>query len=228
MNSGTDWQLVESGRSGIPVYRAGEMFQKRLESGASEWLQQELANEIQILGWLPTIAVPVPDLLGFGEDYFITRKLAGQSLRDNFRRDQADRIVATLADWFRRLHGYQAPPWAADRSIVAELTEARRRCGTAEKLSLWSELCNTCPAPRPVTLTHGDPWPCNLFFEGCIGSGIIDWGRAGLGPPERDLAILDRALAHHYGPSWAVRFWQLYQSERPDRLDWYLRLHSLF
>lgn len=224
----TDWRVVPSGRSGIPVYRAGDLFLKRLPRGASALLEQELGNESRLLSWLSKTEILVPELSDCGDDYFITRKLAGQSLRQNFQRQHTETVVATLAEWFRRLHSYSAPAWAADRSIAAELAEAGQRSTTPEMTERLTGLRKTRPKARPATLTHGDPWPCNLFFEAGVGTGILDWGRGGWGPPERDLAILDRALAHHYGPAWATRFWQLYGEDRPDGLDWFLSLHSFF
>jgi aminoglycoside phosphotransferase len=197
--------------------------------------------EGEVLRHLNRLDFPAPLLEQASKDHLITRRLPGTSLRSDFRREHSQRVMETLADWFARLHQLEAPRELPDRGVQAELAEARLRIklglvdtervvklpGRPTPLQLWQQLRATTPGPGKDCLTHGDPWPCNLFFEGTIGRGIIDWARAGVGAVERDLAVLDRALTHHYGPDCRDLFWTKY-GPRPLHLPWFEHLSYLF
>lgn len=60
------------------------------------------------------------------------------------------------------------------------------RAGFAEADALHHQLTT---AGRPGVVTHGEPHPGNLLDTGA-GYLLIDWDTAGLGVPERDLAVV--------------------------------------
>lgn len=243
MPNGHDWQRVTTGLSGVPVFCDGARFLKRV-SGTSpreEFLRAGVRAEGEVLRHLNRLGFPAPRLEQAAEDGLITRRLPGTSLRCDFRREHSALVMETLADWFAMLHQLEVPRGLPVRGIEAELAEARSRIhlgfvdtprvatlpGRPTPLQLWEELRATSPPQSRDSLTHGDPWPCNLFFEGTVGQGIIDWARAGVGAAERDLAVLDRALSHHYGPHCTEMFWTRYGA-RPHHLLWFQRLSYLF
>lgn len=231
------WSLVGGGSSGALVLCDGHRFLKRVPANAEHRapLLKDLQTEAWMLRHLSARNFPVPELVSSGADYLLTRKLRGSSLRQDFRRQHTPSIVKTLAGWFRRLHHLPCPREAPLQDMAADLARARQRLEHRQipaqqpgssAWETWKELSQNVPAVPVTCLTHGDPWPCNILFHTDVGEGVVDWARSGRGPAQRDLAILERALGHHYGPEAGRQFWEEY-GPRPAHLEWFRQLSLL-
>ncbi len=96
------------------------------------------------------------------------------------RLTRRDALTAALADlgspWTRGPFGEPA------RAILAE-----RRPEVLAALSRFDDLVRRVGSDGgPYVLTHGEPHPGNLIYEG-TGLLLIDWDTVGTAPPERDL-----------------------------------------
>lgn len=136
-----------------------------------------------------------------------------------------------------------------ERGLVDEedFDEERRGRSAAD---LWEELVALAPhvpCERSV-FTHGDYCLPNILIDssGPSGSGgpsdsggpnggarlggFIDLGRAGLGDPYRDLALVERSIASNLGRSWVAPFFAAYGLREPDpvRRRFYLLLDEFF
>jgi len=140
-------------------------------------------------------------------------------------RDRAPRHVPRVSgrgdlDAFLREPGrlWDGGPFSesARRLLVARAADLSR---LAEGFDHLADL--TAPARAEPVITHGEPHPANLMSAGGR-LVLIDWDTIGLGPPERDLALIatgredlgryQQATGHRPDPA-AVTFY---------RLRWYL------
>jgi len=163
--AGTVWRLSGSG---------GAIFVKRAA---------ELAGERDRLAWLAG-RWPVPEPLAFiqaaGDDWLLTRAVAGVPMHDSSVGWPPARIAGVLGEILKELH-------AADA----------RDCPFGVR------------KPGNV-LVHGDYALPNVLVHDGRFSALVDVGRAGLGNPEVDLAAGIWTLQYNYGRGHARAFLHAY------------------
>lgn len=125
-------------------------------------------------------------------------------------------LEAFLADPDRRWEaGPFGPP--ARRLLAPRAADLTRLVARFDEL-----VASTAPARAAAVVTHGEPHPANLLAaDGHLY--LIDWDTVGLGPPERDLALIS-------GPDgWGLDLYAEATGHVPDRrvtalyrLRWYL------
>ena len=163
--AGTSWRL--SGRD-------GDVFVKRAA---------ELSAERDRLAWLAG-RWPVPELVGLvhdvGDDWLVTRAVAGVPMFDPSVGWVPDRVAATLGEILRRLHATDATgcPFGVRR--------------------------------RGHVLVHGDYCLPNVLVHEGGFSAVVDVGLAGLGNPEVDLAAGLWSLNYNFGPGLGRAFLEAY------------------
>lgn len=163
--AGTVWRL-EGESSAVYVKRAAHLEQER---DRTVWFHGRL---------------PVPEVIGlfhaFGDDWLLTRALAGVSLADRSLGWEPSRVARRLGEILKDIHSVDA-----------------KGCPFGEE------------GPGHV-LVHGDYCLPNVLVEDGRLSGLIDVGLAGLGDPTVDLAAGVWTLQYNYGPGHAREFLDAY------------------
>jgi kanamycin kinase len=163
--AGTVWRLSTEG-SAVYVKRAAD-----------------LAGERDRLVWLRG-RWPVPEPIGFfheaGDDWLLTRAVAGVPMYDPALAWAPGRVAKTLGEILRGLHATEA-----------------QACPFGVK------------KPGNV-LIHGDYCLPNVLVEEDRLSALVDVGGAGLGSPEVDLAAGVWTLQYNFGKGFASEFLDAY------------------
>ena len=150
---------------------------------------------------------PTPRALAIGEGasepgaFLILEQVVGRNALGALLSPAFARVPALLADAQARLHALDAPDVSrhlAAAGVPLERLEVDRDLADAtaelERLSLdglrraldW--LVAERPAPRASRVVcHGDFHPLNVLVSGGAVSGVIDWTRMRIAPPEYDV-----------------------------------------
>ena len=163
---------------------AGTVWRLEGESGAVYVKRAaDLEDERDRTAWFAG-RVPVPEVLGlfhaFGDDWLLTRAVAGVPLSDRSLGWQPSRVARRLGEILRDIHAIDA-----------------RGCPFG------------VGGPGRV-LIHGDYCLPNVLVEDGRLSALIDMGGAGLGDPLDDLAAGIWSLQYNYGPGLAREFLDAY------------------
>ena len=163
--AGTVWRL-EGDAGTVYVKRAAELSGER---DRTVWLGGRL---------------PVPEVIGlfhaFGDDWLLTRAVAGVTHNDTSLGWDAERVARRLGEILREIHAVDA----------ADCPFGVRRPGHV--------------------LIHGDYCLPNVLVKDGRLSGLIDLGLAGLGDPLDDLAAGVWTLQYNYGTGHAREFLDAY------------------
>jgi kanamycin kinase len=143
----------------------------------------DLKAERDRLAWL-ALRWPVPEMVGFfdaaGDDWLLTRGLPGTSLHESSVDGGPAGKAKLLGEILRRLHAVDA----------AGCPFGQRKPGNV--------------------LIHGDYCLPNVLVLERKLSGLVDVGRAGLGPPDVDLAAGVWSLQYNFGKGFARDFLAAY------------------
>src|SRR5262249_22373813 len=155
----------------------------------------------------------VPPLLAWERDLrlLVVGWLEGPTAFDLIEQGQGDRAGRLAAAWLERTDKlvvqvgkrrgaekelHRAPPW------IAGLLAADPHLGSAAS-ALVEELARTQPREDVLRLVHGTFHDLNVIDLG-DGTGVIDWERCGLGPPELDAGMFLACLTWRGGHAeWA-------------------------
>lgn len=229
---GYAWQRITIGESRANTFRltASQQPDFILKTLVRDPLQT-LRGEAERTRWLHERA-PVPEVIDFIQDsacdYLLMSALAGQDAATATL--EPEKSVNLLADALRELHGISisgCPFHYSDDDGIAEAKaiHAAGRVNTSnfdpENLGrdpgdLLAEIVALRPMSQKAVFTHGDYCLPNVIISGGQFSGFVDLGRAGVGDPYRDLALVGRSLDRNLGPGWAGRFFTRYGLAQPD------------
>ena len=214
---------------------------------ARKWPRRDLLEERNVLRWLVG-KLAVPDILLFDEDqtseYLLLTEVPGTdaaSLTGGITR--AD-LVRVLARGLRAIHAVSPQGCPFDRSLEREIELAAfnvshnlvdaqdfdaSRIGRSVK-DLYLQLLASRPATKDHVFTHGDYCLPNVILQGGRVTGFVDWSRAGVGDPYRDLALAARSIRKNLGPGLETAFFSEYGIHRPDaaRIEYYTLLDEFF
>jgi aminoglycoside phosphotransferase len=169
---------------------------------------------------------------------------AGEPATSIEYRVDAERTVQLLADVLAGLHATEldagALQMAVDAGQVADEAaataavgpEPRRRTRSAAYAHVSDDrlveiLLQGAPAAAARqdrrVLTHGSPTLAHLWCDRGSAVGLVDWGRAAVADPYRDLAVAARSVATEMAPILITVLFERYGERSPDpvRLDWY-------
>lgn len=93
---------------------------------------------------------------------------------------------------------------------LRKLSEEYRHRTTAE---LFKELLQLQPSNEEIAFTHGDLCLPNILIQEKVSVGFIDWNRAGLSDPYRDIALLNRSICSNFGLRYSQIFLGSYSKE---------------
>jgi len=244
--AGYSWQRIAIGESRADVYRLNQPGQPDLilKTITRDPLFS-LAGETARLRWLRGRA-PVPAVIDFAQDpvrdFLLMQALPGT---DAATADlPTAMVVDRLADALRRLHAVPVDDCPFRHSIDDCVAEAKARLDAGQvdvtnldpanlgrdPADLYTEMLATRPASETAVFTHGDFCLPNVMVAGGQLSGFIDLGRAGIGDPYRDLALIGRSLARNLAADWTGRFFARYGLAAPDaaRLKYFRLLDEFF
>jgi len=211
-----------------------------------------LADEADRLRWLAEAApdLAVPRVLDRGRDddgdWLRLTRLPGTAATDRIHLYDVDATAAAMARGLRQIHAVSVADCPFDARAETLVVAARRRVeeGAVDATGfdpvhrrysaaeLFDRLL-AVPVPEPddLVLCHGDYCLPNVLLVDGDVSGIVDWGRAGVGDRYLDLALAARSIIHNTGsPELAVRFFDAYGIAAPDgrKVDFFVLLDEFF
>lgn len=243
-------QRNTDGQAGAGVFRlqrAGslDLFLKHGSGAVAAALMEEAAR----LHWLHE-RWPLPRLVHFEfareSSWLLSEALPGRTAQEWLTDvpQRAVQIVATLAQFLRRLHALPAEqcPFNADHHV--RLAQARHRLERGlidtddfdearqgwSPEQVWQALLGYLPLNADAVVCHGDFSPENILMTAPdTVSGVIDLGRAGVADRYQDLAILWNRL-DEFGTGLQRQLFADYGIAQPDRhkLDFHLCLDECF
>ena len=226
------WRRITIGESHCTVFRLTASGQPDLilKTQAHHPLRS-LAGEAARLRWLHGRA-PVPAVLTFvrdaARDFLLRAALPGTDAATSTLAPA--RRVDLLADALRQLHAIRTDDCPFRQDVATCLAEAESLLAAGQldpgnfaashrgrtPADLLAELVATPPAAETAVFTHGDYCLPNVLIARARLSGFVDLGRAGLGDPCRDLALVGRSLERNLAPGWAAAFFRRYGRPGPD------------
>ena len=156
-----------------------------------------MAREAALLSSAAAAGVPVPTLVGNGDDldgapYLIMERLTGETIPRRLLRTPRPGLARDLGAILARLHT-MAPveglPDADPLDALAEYYDAFDEPRPAVELAFrW--LREHRPSPTGRTVVHGDFRNGNLMIDENGVTGVLDWELTHLGDPAEDLGWL--------------------------------------
>lgn len=175
------------------------------------------AGTVDVMRWLEG-KIPVPKVFCYvtegDTDYTLMSRIRGRMACDDYYLERQEELTSLLAEALQMLWRVDPAGCPRERTIDAELAEARYRVEEhlvdldnvepetfgpggfkyPEELLAW--LYDHRPSYEPV-LSHGDFCLPNIFLENGAVTGFIDLGDAGIGDRWRDIALCYRSLKHN-------------------------------
>ncbi|OLT24727.1 hypothetical protein BJF79_13325 [Actinomadura sp. CNU-125] len=158
---------------------------------------EAMAREAALLSSAADSGVPVPTLVGNGDDldgapYLIMERLAGETIPRRLLRTPRPGLARELGAILARLHTMAPVPGLPDADpldALAEYYDAFEEPRPAVELAFrW--LREHRPSPTGRTVVHGDFRNGNLMIDGPKVTGVLDWELSHLGDPAEDLGWL--------------------------------------
>ena len=115
-----------------------------------------------------------------------------------------------------------------ENGIAAEEDFYSENTGFPSPSALVKHLKDNIPDQEPA-FSHGDMSDGNFFVDGQRISGIIDWGRGGVGDKWFDIAMCIRSVREDLGEQHVGLLLERLE-EKPDwdKIDYFLLLDVLF
>ena len=200
------------------------------DSEHKDWIQRAVASEAAILTAIERSDVPAPHLVAVTDDAAIggpallMTRLPGRVFL--MPRDR-EYWLRQMARMLARIHHLDAigPPFESwlDAGRLTPPADASRG-------DIWREAFALVAEPRDATRTcfiHRDFQHFNLLWSRERLTGVVDWGGAGMGPPDIDVGHCRLNLALLFSAQDAERFRELYEVEAGRRVDPYWDVHAL-
>jgi aminoglycoside 2''-phosphotransferase len=198
----------------------------------SDWARASLQQEREVLDLIrDAVAMPVPLLDQMADDYGSYPYLPGLPMRHDWLMEQPgqtqDRLAWHVGIFLRQLHAIPMRVLRQRRIPTSETVRSRDDWlrlleGVQRELFPWMKayaregvLWSFQPLLDDVgwlryqpALVHGDLEPQHILIVPGASqiSGVIDFGRSGVGDPAVDVAC----LLYHYGESFVVRMGRFY------------------
>ena len=228
--AGKEYTCDETGMSGSKIL----IFDDFVLKIVSRKLEDE-DSAVRVMRWLEG-KIPVPKVIAYEKDdkdqYLLMSKVPGRMSCDEYYLERPKELLSLLAQALRLLWSIDVSGCPRERSIDAELEEAKYRVenhlvdldnaepdtfgegGFADPQALLEWLHDHKPEYDPV-LSHGDFCLPNLFIENGHVSGLIDLGETGVGDRWRDIALCWRSLKHNFDGTYGGK---VYPDFDPDLL----------
>ncbi|CAN5730687.1 N/A [soil metagenome] len=206
-----------------------------------------------LVGGAPDLDGADLDGAGFdGDAYLVTEARPGLPAHAAEHRFEVGAVLDGLAAAVAGVHRLVVADCPFDRRLAVTLPAARDRVGAglvdpdeldpAYRRHTPAELFALLEAARPnheedLVVCHGDPClPNVLLAPGAAQvTGVVDWGRGGVGDRYLYLAPATRSVAANLGAELVHRFFDAYHrhagldgSPDPQRFDFYVLLDEFF
>lgn len=188
-------------------------------------------NEAAAIAAVEALDVPAPRLLGTSSDGAET--------------DGAPSLLMTRADGHVWLTPHDLDSWVRQLAALlptlhagsAEVRTRQRRDPDAvtvperaRRPEVWAaakEAVAADPPPTEAVFTHGDYQHFNVLWSRGRLSGLVDWTRSRIAPPDVDVGHCRLNLAALYSPEIAERFRRMYEAEAGRRVEPWWDIHQL-
>jgi len=195
-----------------------------------DWILRTIATEASVLTALERSDVPAPQLIAFtdgdaaGGPALLMTRLPGRVFlmprdREHWLRQMAQMLV--------RIHDLEATGARFESWIDAG---ALTPPSDASRPDVWREAFALVAEQRGATrncFIHRDYQHFNLLWSRERLSGVVDWGGAGVGPPDVDVGHCRLNLTLLFSAHVAERFRELYETESGRAVDPYWDVHAL-
>jgi aminoglycoside phosphotransferase (APT) family kinase protein len=217
--------VVRNGRRGRYVLRSWAP-----DNEHKDWILRTVAAETAVLTALERSDVPAPRLVASIGDVgpdgpaLLMTRVPGRVLL--MPRDR-EHWLRQMAQMLARIHALDATGAGFESWLDAtNLTPP----ADASRADIWREAFSLVAEPRkptPTCFIHRDYQHFNLLWSRERLSGVVDWGGAGVGPPDVDVGHCRLNLTLLFSVHVAERFRELYEVESGRRVDRYWDLHAL-
>jgi aminoglycoside phosphotransferase (APT) family kinase protein len=219
----------------LTVVRNGRQSRYVLRSWApdnehKDWIVRTVAAEAAVLTALERSDVPAPHLVASTSDVaaggpaLLMTRVPGRVFL--MPRDR-EHWLRQMAQMLARIHHVEATgarfeAWL-DAGKLAPPADASRA-------NIWREAFALVTEQRKATHTcfiHRDYQHFNLLWSRERLTGVVDWGGAGLGPPDVDVGHCRLNLTLLFSAHVAERFRELYEAASGRAVDPYWDVHAL-
>jgi aminoglycoside phosphotransferase (APT) family kinase protein len=195
-----------------------------------DWILRAVAAEAAVLTALERSDVPAPRLVASTSDVAV----GGPALLMShvpgrvflMPRDR-EHWLRQMAQMLTRIHALDATGAGFESWLdVSRLTPP----ADASRADIWREAFALVTEQRKATHTcfiHRDYQHFNLLWSHERLTGVVDWGGAGLGPPDVDVGHCRLNLTLLFSVHVAERFREFYEAESGRAVDQYWDVHAL-
>jgi aminoglycoside phosphotransferase (APT) family kinase protein len=195
-----------------------------------DWRLGAVAAEARVLAALARSDVPAPrlvastsDVAAGGPALLMTRVPGRMFLMPRDR----DHWLRQMARMLARIHQLEPAGAGFESWLDASTLSPPADAGRAD---IWREAFALVAEPRQATRTcfvHRDYQHFNLLWSRERLTGVVDWGGAGLGPPDVDVGHCRLNLTLLFSAHLAERFREFYEVESGRAVDPYWDVHAL-
>jgi aminoglycoside phosphotransferase (APT) family kinase protein len=219
----------------LTVVRSGRRSRYVLRSWAAgnehqDWIRRTVAAEAAALTALEGSDVPAPHLVASTGDVaaggpaLLMTRVPGRMVLMPIDRE---RWLRQMAQMLARIHELGATGAGFESWLDAsKLTPP----ADASRVDIWREAFALVAEQRLATRTcfiHRDYQHFNLLWSRERLTGVVDWGGAGVGPPDVDVGHCRLNLTLLFSADVAERFRELYEAAAGRAVDRYWDVHAL-
>jgi aminoglycoside phosphotransferase (APT) family kinase protein len=191
----------------------------------AEWVKEEA----HVLQALESSGLPAPRLLAVDPDGAESGvpALLMTLMPGRVHLEPSDAWIGQQAATLARVHALEI---RADLPKKAERHHQVHPPAAAIDTPVWEEAIAITSEPAPSftpRFIHGDYQHFNMVWSRGRLTGVLDWGGAAFGPPDRDSGHCRLNLAVLFSAEWAERFRLAYEAEAGRRVDPYWDLSEL-
>lgn len=218
-----------SGRLGANVYRLSQpdgcgLFLKLATGNAA----LEIATEQNIIKTLYQL-FPVPKLIHFAETssykLIITEELEGYPAYILKENETGEEAVYVVGKALKQLHNISSLeklslPNGLDEELkqidialqksLIDVAQFQEKNSGRTPSEVFNQLCREQQTHQTVCITHGDYCLPNILRQGLNLSGVIDWGKAGMGDFHRDFSSIEGSIIRNFGDKMVQLFYEAY------------------
>jgi len=195
-----------------------------------DWILRAVAAEDAVLAALEGSDVPAPRLVASTSDVaaggpaLLMTRVPGRVLL--MPRDR-EHWLRQMAQMLARIHALDATGAGFESWLDAG---ALTPPPDATRAEIWHEAFARVAEPRTATrvrFIHRDYQHFNLLWSRDRLTGVVDWGGAGVGPPDIDVGHCRLNLTLLFSVDVAERFRELYEAASGRAVDPYWDVHAL-
>ncbi|MBK3493706.1 aminoglycoside 3'-phosphotransferase [Viridibacillus sp. YIM B01967] len=205
--------------------------------------EDQLLVEKERLVWLEGTSI-APFVIHYEQcnekEYLLTTALEGKNIVEVKREDNIKLFATTL----REIHELSIENCPFDMKLDSKIEIIQKRIAhnliNADDLEeenqgksleeLFLELLEQRPTHEEFVVVHGDYNLKNVIASSVQVTGVVDWGRSGVGDKYQDLSIAVRDVKKYYGQSEVAVFLNTYGLTRIDKqkLSFYTLMDEFF